>query len=106
MLPSRILVADDQSAVRESLRLLFTTEGYQVGMDDSPAKVLDGIAKEDEAHVILSRNRGITAECWRLREPSSNSSPRHGKISVLNLRTIFCAARAKDWAQRQLTPNR
>jgi CheY-like chemotaxis protein len=40
MLPSRILVAVDQSAVREALRLLFTTEGYEVGMADSPAKVL------------------------------------------------------------------
>jgi FixJ family two-component response regulator len=60
MLPSRILVADDQSAVRESLRLLFTTEGYQVGMDDSPAKVLDGIAKEDTRSCSLTSTTRVT----------------------------------------------
>ena len=56
MLPNRILVADDQRAVREALRLLFSTEGYQVGMADSPAKVLDGIAKEEYALLFIDLN--------------------------------------------------
>ena len=56
MLPSRILVADDQSAVREALRLLFTTEGYQVGMADSPAKVLDAIANEEYSLLFIDLN--------------------------------------------------
>jgi DNA-binding NtrC family response regulator len=56
MLPSRILVADDQSAVREALRLLFTTEGYQVGMVDSPAKALEAIANEEYSLLFIDLN--------------------------------------------------
>jgi DNA-binding NtrC family response regulator len=54
--PNRILVADDQSAVREALRLLFTTEGYQVGMADSPAKVLEAIANEEYSLLFVDLN--------------------------------------------------
>jgi DNA-binding NtrC family response regulator len=56
MLPSRILVADDQSAVREALRLLFATEGYQVGMVDSPAKVRNAIAHEEYSLLLIDLN--------------------------------------------------
>ena len=56
MLPSRILVADDQSAVREALRLLFATKGYQVGMADSPVKVLEAIAHEEYALLFIDLN--------------------------------------------------
>jgi DNA-binding NtrC family response regulator len=56
ILPSRILVADDQSAVREALRLLFTTEGYQVGMVDSPAKALEAIANEEYSLLFIDLN--------------------------------------------------
>jgi DNA-binding NtrC family response regulator len=56
MLPSRILVADDQSAVREALRLLFATKGYQVGIADSPAKVLDAIAHQEYSLLFIDLN--------------------------------------------------
>jgi DNA-binding NtrC family response regulator len=56
MLQSRILVADDQSAVREALRLLFATKGYQVGMADSPPKVLEAIANEEYSLLFVDLN--------------------------------------------------
>ncbi len=54
--PNRILVADDQSAVREALRLLFVSKGYQVETADSPAKVLEALANEEYSLLLIDLN--------------------------------------------------
>jgi DNA-binding NtrC family response regulator len=54
--PNRILVADDQSAVREALRLLFVSKGYQVGTADCPAKVLEALANDEYSLLLIDLN--------------------------------------------------
>lgn len=62
MPPDRILIADDQSAVCEALRLLLTNDGYKVEVVDSPVKVLEFLAKSDYALLLVDLNytRGKT----------------------------------------------
>ncbi|HZT73109.1 MAG TPA: sigma-54 dependent transcriptional regulator [Terriglobales bacterium] len=51
--PARILLADDQTAVLESLRLLLKPEGYQIETASSPAAVLAALgAREFDAALI------------------------------------------------------
>ena len=52
----RILIADDQPAVREALRLLFTNEGYQTELYHSPEAALDALRKRDFAVVFMDLN--------------------------------------------------
>src|SRR3974390_2386955 len=52
----RILIADDQADVREALLFLFKTEGYVARAEDSPARVLESLRKEEFALVLMDLN--------------------------------------------------
>ena len=52
----KILLADDQSAVLESLRLLLKPEGYQVETAASPAAVLAALAARDFDAALIDLN--------------------------------------------------
>lgn len=53
---ARVLVADDQSDVLESLRLLLKPQGYQIESVDSPAAVLSAVEKKDFDVVLIDLN--------------------------------------------------
>ena len=52
----RILVADDQADVVDSLRLLLKPQGYQIESVDSPAGVLTAVEKKDFDVVLIDLN--------------------------------------------------
>jgi DNA-binding NtrC family response regulator len=52
----RILVADDQAAVRDALRLLLKGEGYQVTVAASPAETLETVRTNAIGLVIIDLN--------------------------------------------------
>ena len=52
----RILVADDQAAVRDALRLLLKGEGYLVTLAASPAETLEALRTNDVGLVIIDLN--------------------------------------------------
>jgi DNA-binding NtrC family response regulator len=52
----RILIADDQSDVREALLLLFKTEGYASQAVDSPGQVLELMRQEEFALILMDLN--------------------------------------------------
>ena len=60
---SRILIADDQSAVREALRLLLDAENYEVLLAAAPEEVLEALATTNVDLVLLDLNytRGTTS---------------------------------------------
>jgi len=51
-----ILVADDQPAVREALRILLTNAGYRVELATSPREVLRLIKEQEFALALLDLN--------------------------------------------------
>ncbi|HET6268191.1 MAG TPA: response regulator, partial [Acidobacteriota bacterium] len=51
-LRARVLIADDQPDVREALRLLLKTEGYETETASSPAGVIKAVETND-FHVLL-----------------------------------------------------
>ena len=51
-----ILVADDQPAVREALRILLTNEGYRVELATSPREVLRLVREQEFALALLDLN--------------------------------------------------
>ncbi|PWT88936.1 MAG: sigma-54-dependent Fis family transcriptional regulator [Acidobacteria bacterium] len=53
---ARILIADDQSDIREALRLLLKGEGYQTDSANSPAAVLQSLEKADYDVVLMDLN--------------------------------------------------
>ena len=53
---TRILVADDQPAVREALRILLTNEGYRVELATSPREVLRLVREQEFALALLDLN--------------------------------------------------
>ncbi|MBI4660146.1 MAG: sigma-54-dependent Fis family transcriptional regulator [Verrucomicrobia bacterium] len=52
----RILIADDQTDVREALRLMFKGEGYQTDVANSPARVLETVKAQDFSLVLMDLN--------------------------------------------------
>jgi phosphoserine phosphatase RsbU/P len=52
----RVLVADDQPAIRESLRLLLKNQGYDVHVVASPAAVLEAVAAERFDLLLMDLN--------------------------------------------------
>ncbi len=54
--PAHVLVADDQSDVREALRLLLKGEGYAIETANSPAAVLAAVQRSDFDAVLLDLN--------------------------------------------------
>ncbi len=54
--PSCILVADDQPAVREALRILLVNEGYRVELATSPQEALRLIREQEFALAMLDLN--------------------------------------------------
>ena len=60
---ARILVADDQSDIRDALRLLLKSEGYQVDTVASPAEALAAVATDafDLALIDLNYARDTTS---------------------------------------------
>ncbi len=52
----RILIADDQSDVREALRLLLKPEGYQIQSVNSPSAVIKAVEADDYALAIIDLN--------------------------------------------------
>jgi len=54
--PARILVADDQSDIREALRLLLKGEGFQVETVATPQEVLTALASSACALVLIDLN--------------------------------------------------
>jgi DNA-binding NtrC family response regulator len=52
----RVLVADDQPAVREALRILLTNAGYRVELATSPREVLRLIKEQEFALALLDLN--------------------------------------------------
>lgn len=55
-MPFRILVADDQSDIRESLRLLLKAEGFQVELADSPSQVLACLEQRRPDVLLMDMN--------------------------------------------------
>jgi DNA-binding NtrC family response regulator len=55
-LPARILIADDQRDVLDSLRLLLKGEGYQVETAASPASVLAAVRSKDFDCLLMDLN--------------------------------------------------
>ena len=53
---AHILIADDQSAVREALRLLLKNEGYQATLVESPQEMLDALSRQDFALAFVDLN--------------------------------------------------
>ncbi|MBV8417015.1 MAG: sigma-54-dependent Fis family transcriptional regulator [Verrucomicrobia bacterium] len=51
-----ILVADDQLAVRDALRLLLKNEGYRATLVESPAEMLDALKRQDFALAFVDLN--------------------------------------------------
>src|SRR5687768_17015222 len=70
MSPMRILVVDDEPAVRDSLRRALTLEGYEVELAGDGQEALDRLAGNDIDAVVLDvsmpRLDGLEA-CRRLR---------------------------------------
>ena len=54
--PPRILVADDQAAVREALRILLAKEGYEVELATSPKEVMETLQSSEIALILLDLN--------------------------------------------------
>ncbi len=54
--PLRILVADDQADVLESLRLLLKGKGYEIEMAQSPSQVIDALKTRDFDVALLDLN--------------------------------------------------
>ena len=52
----RVLVADDQADIRESLRLLLKNEGFETQMATSPAEVLSAIEAREFDAVLMDLN--------------------------------------------------
>ena len=57
-MPSRILVADDQADIRESLRLLLKSEGFRVDTAGTPAAALAAVQAEPPDLVLMDMNYG------------------------------------------------
>ncbi len=55
-IPSRVLIADDQSDVLEALRLLVKGEGYQCETANSPRAVLHALSERDFDLVLMDLN--------------------------------------------------
>jgi DNA-binding NtrC family response regulator len=55
---ARILVADDQSDIRESLRLLLKSEGFKVALAGTPAAALAAVEAEPPDLVLIDMNYG------------------------------------------------
>ncbi len=55
-LRARVLVADDQRDVVESLRLLLKNEGYQIETADSPGAILPALERRDFDLVLMDMN--------------------------------------------------
>jgi DNA-binding NtrC family response regulator len=53
---TRILVADDQPAVREALRILLVKEGYEVVSATSPREVLETLETSEVSLILLDLN--------------------------------------------------
>ena len=56
MKPHRILIADDQSDIREALRLLLKSEGYEIATASSPSAVLQAIEKNVFDVILMDLN--------------------------------------------------
>lgn len=54
--PSRVLIADDQSDVREALRLLLKGEGYQILQAASPQAIMRSVENQDVDIVLMDLN--------------------------------------------------
>jgi DNA-binding NtrC family response regulator len=54
--PARILAADDQRDVLEALRLLVKGDGHQIDAVESPAAVLEALARRDYDVVVIDLN--------------------------------------------------
>src|SRR5947208_17146013 len=52
----RLLIADDQSDVREALRLLFKGEGYETRTADSPARTLHALTEREFDLLLIDLN--------------------------------------------------
>lgn len=52
----RILIADDQAAVREALRIFLAKEGYEVLLATSPKEVLQALENNEIALILLDLN--------------------------------------------------
>jgi DNA-binding NtrC family response regulator len=74
---TRIIVADDQPAVCEAIRLLLKNEGYQVALVNSPVRLLEAIQKEDFALAMIDLNYA-----------RDTTSGREGLDLLTQLRTI------------------
>jgi len=53
---NRILIADDQAAVREALRIFLVKEGYEVLLATSPKEVLQALENNEIALILLDLN--------------------------------------------------
>src|SRR5437867_3538387 len=68
--PPRVLIADDQSDVLVSLRLLLKSEGYRIETASSPAGVLEVLDSEDFDVLLVDLNyarRLARAVSWKRR---------------------------------------
>jgi len=54
--PARLLIADDQPAVLDALRLLLKHEGYEIETVNSPAGVLDSLAQGSFDTILMDLN--------------------------------------------------
>jgi DNA-binding NtrC family response regulator len=56
MIPTRILIGDDQPDVLEALRLLLKPEGYKIDSAESPAQILQALRNRDYDLAIVDLN--------------------------------------------------
>jgi len=54
--PHRVLVADDQSDIREALRLLLRREGYEIHGAASPSEALAALEAREFDAVLMDLN--------------------------------------------------
>jgi DNA-binding NtrC family response regulator len=115
--PYRILVADDQPAIRDALKLLLRSEGMEVDADRSPRVVLESIALREYDTLLLDLNftRDTTSgrEGIELLQEIKNADPRLPIIVMTAWGTIDLAVTAlhhgardfiqKPWDDERLT---
>ncbi len=58
--PSRILVCDDDLAIRSSLKFLLTKSGYEVELAAAPEEILNKVRQGDFSLVLLDMNFSMT----------------------------------------------
>jgi phosphoserine phosphatase RsbU/P len=117
--PFRVLVADDQSDVREALQLLLKSDGYEIELVNGPAPLLASLQRRNFDLVILDMN--YARDTTSGREGLELVSEVHGmlpslpimvmtawsnvELAVEAMRRGACDFIEKPWNNRQVLAN-